>query len=64
MALRREQGLCFNCDEKFVKGHKCSSKFFIMIVDDDTNIPTDDVFNLPEPKLSCDPSLDPNSQSA
>lgn len=26
MQKRREQGLCFNCDEKFVPGHKCKVK--------------------------------------
>lgn len=26
MSIRKE-GLCFNCDEKFSKGHKCSNKF-------------------------------------
>ena len=35
MANRREKGLCFNCDEKFSPGHKCSSKFMVMIVEED-----------------------------
>lgn len=26
MQTRREQGLCFNCDEKFTPGHRCKSK--------------------------------------
>jgi hypothetical protein len=25
----RRQGLCFKCDEKFVRGHKCTHLFFI-----------------------------------
>jgi hypothetical protein len=29
MAERRRQGLCFNCDEKYVRGHHCSHLFFI-----------------------------------
>jgi hypothetical protein len=29
MAKRRCQGLCFNCDEKFVRDHKCAHLFFI-----------------------------------
>ncbi|MCI55395.1 hypothetical protein A2U01_0076645, partial [Trifolium medium] len=37
MTLRRENGLCFNCDEKFSPGHKCVSKFFIMIADEDVD---------------------------
>ncbi|XP_058732695.1 uncharacterized protein LOC131604261 [Vicia villosa] len=33
---RRAQGLCFNCDEKFFTGHKCSTgRFLILIADDD-----------------------------
>jgi hypothetical protein len=26
MDERRENGLCFNCDNKYSKGHKCSEK--------------------------------------
>lgn len=26
---RREQGLCYNCDEKYTFGHKCKKLFFI-----------------------------------
>ena len=33
MAIRQEKGLCFNCNEKFSRGHRCSSKFFILIVE-------------------------------
>jgi hypothetical protein len=29
MAERRRQGLCFNCDEKYVRGHHCSHLFYI-----------------------------------
>jgi hypothetical protein len=29
MAERHRQGLCFNCDEKFARGHKCAHLFFI-----------------------------------
>jgi hypothetical protein len=28
MAERRRQGLCFNCDEKFVRGHHCTHLFY------------------------------------
>lgn len=35
MANRREKGLCFNCDEKFTRGHRCSSKFFLLIADEE-----------------------------
>ncbi|XP_058726761.1 uncharacterized protein LOC131598148 [Vicia villosa] len=34
---RRAQDLCFNCDEKFIPGHKCATagKFLLLIEDDD-----------------------------
>ncbi|XP_058757457.1 uncharacterized protein LOC131630720 [Vicia villosa] len=36
---RRAQGLCFNCDEKFVIGHKCStSRFLILMAEEDSMI--------------------------
>jgi hypothetical protein len=37
MQERRAQGLCYNCDEKFVPGHKCStSRFLLLMVDDES----------------------------
>jgi hypothetical protein len=27
MPERRRQGLCYNCDEQFVRGHKCPRLF-------------------------------------
>nr|DAD39879.1 TPA_asm: hypothetical protein HUJ06_014202 [Nelumbo nucifera] len=32
---RREQGLCYNCDEKYTMGHKCKKLFFIELEEDD-----------------------------
>jgi hypothetical protein len=38
MAERRRAGLCFNCDEPFVRGHKCKHLFDITTINDyDTN---------------------------
>ena len=34
MAERREKGLCFNCDEKFSRGHRCQRLFYLEVVDD------------------------------
>lgn len=31
MQKRREKNLCFNCDEKFVPGHKCKMPKVLMI---------------------------------
>lgn len=33
ITMRREKGLCFNCDKKFTRGHKCSSHIFLLIED-------------------------------
>ncbi|KAK9081672.1 hypothetical protein Syun_030890 [Stephania yunnanensis] len=37
MRARREKGLCYNCDDKFVPGHKCNRtrQFLCLTVDDD-----------------------------
>jgi hypothetical protein len=33
MAERRKQGLCYNCDEPYVQGHKCARLFFLEAAD-------------------------------
>ena len=35
MRTRREQGLCFNCDERFARGHKCKNPSSLLLLDDD-----------------------------
>lgn len=37
---RRRQGLCYNCGEKFVRGHKCARLFYIEY---DETAPDDDI---------------------
>lgn len=32
MAARREKGLCFNCDEQFVYGHRCKNIMKCMLM--------------------------------
>ena len=34
LAERREKGLCFNCDEKFSRGHRCQRLFYLEVIDD------------------------------
>ncbi|KAJ0111643.1 hypothetical protein Patl1_01158 [Pistacia atlantica] len=34
MQERRDRGLCFNCDERFHRGHRCKANFFLLIVDE------------------------------
>jgi hypothetical protein len=31
MAERRRQGLCYNCDELFVRGHHCQRLFYLEV---------------------------------
>jgi len=35
MAERRRQGLCYNCDEPYVGGHKCPKLFYLEVTDFD-----------------------------
>ncbi|CAM9000452.1 unnamed protein product [Rhodiola kirilowii] len=34
IAARREKGLCFNCDEKFVPGHTCRPRFQCLLLEE------------------------------
>lgn len=50
---RRKRGLCFSCDEKYHKGHRCASRVFLLLAEEDKP---------PDPLLiaNLDPSLDPS----
>ncbi|GJZ91658.1 retrovirus-related pol polyprotein from transposon TNT 1-94 [Tanacetum coccineum] len=40
LAERQEQlnkGLCYNCDNQWVRGHKCPGKFLLLMTDDEDN---------------------------
>jgi len=39
---RSERGLCFNCDEKFVPGHRCAKLFWLELQDDRENTSQED----------------------
>src|SRR6185437_13876382 len=43
MTQRRAEGLCYNCDEKFVTGHRCKKLFVIEIIGFDNTETTVDV---------------------
>jgi hypothetical protein len=47
MAERRKQGLCYNCDESYVQGHKCARLFYLEAADYIMEEPDDD--NVEEP---------------
>ncbi|GJR82530.1 hypothetical protein Tco_0153315 [Tanacetum coccineum] len=34
---RLNKGLCFNCDSKWMRGHKCPAKFLLHMAEDDDN---------------------------
>lgn len=53
---RRDKGLCYTCDEKFLPGHKCKSKLFSLIHQDDE-------FSDPLPQTDCSP-LQPAADSS
>lgn len=35
LQARREKGLCYNCDEKYIQGHRCKRLFHLLIVEPD-----------------------------
>jgi len=37
MAQRRADGLCYNCDEKFILGHRCKKLFVIEVIEFDND---------------------------
>jgi hypothetical protein len=43
MADRRKLGLCYNCDESYVCGHKCPHLFYLEVTDYVVEEPEDDV---------------------
>lgn len=58
MQEHRGQGLCFNCDEKFINGHRFSTrKFLLLTVDDEDSHPT----NPPETTKVETPTMEPDN---
>ena len=39
MQERKALGLCYNCDDKFLPGHKCSTSHFLPLLDDTEPVP-------------------------
>ena len=60
LALRREQGLCFNYDEKYSCGHKCASSLFLFVTEEDEYAQEID----PGPSLSTLPPFSQDSSLA
>lgn len=39
---KRAQGLCYNCDEKYIPGHKCTTPKFLLLLTEEDEKPTQD----------------------
>jgi hypothetical protein len=54
MADRRKLGLCYNCDEPYVWGHKCVHLFFLEAADYTVEEPADviDTPTAPSPTVA------------
>ncbi|XP_077219125.1 uncharacterized protein LOC143853291 [Tasmannia lanceolata] len=46
MQTRQEKGLCFNCDEKFSRNHRCKPQFHLMLADE-----TDETIDMAYPNI-------------
>ena len=61
MAERRKQGLCYNCDEQYVRGHKCAQLFYLEASDYIVEEP-DDADEAPEaPAVANPPPFNPDA---
>ena len=58
LASRRERGLCFKCDERYHRGHRCQARVNLLIVDEEERSPKEAVpLGLsPEPHHPHDPN--------
>ena len=48
LASRRERDLCFYYDERFTRGHRCASRFFLLVADEEqgNDTPSPNIANL------------------
>jgi len=53
MADRRSKGLCYNCDEPYVRGHRCQRLFYLEVTDFHDSEPP-----LPDEEQSPPPAVD------
>ncbi|MCI14051.1 retrotransposon-derived protein PEG10-like [Trifolium medium] len=64
LQARREKGLCYNCDDKYVQGHRCKRTFHLLIVEPDEEVTDASTLQLhvPDPVIQVDiedPEPDP-----
>lgn len=60
MTVHQKNGLCFNCDEKFTRGHKCSSRLFLLIANSEEEEDTPAAIPNISPNISDSLVPDPN----
>ena len=61
MAERRKQGLCYNCDEPYVHGHKCARLFYLEVADFIEEEPAEDDPAAPAIQDQGHPPFDPDA---
>ncbi|XP_021307871.1 uncharacterized protein LOC110432212 [Sorghum bicolor] len=61
MADRRKQGLCYNCDEPYIRGHKCARLFFLEAADYIVEEPDDSDEDGPAASGTSLPPFDPDA---
>ena len=61
MADRRKQGLCYNCDEPYIRGHKCARLFFLEAADYIVEEPDDTDEDGPAASGTSLPPFDPDA---
>jgi hypothetical protein len=52
MAERQRQGLCYNCDEQYVRGHRCPRLFYLEVADFEEEEAMETDPEEPEPMIS------------
>lgn len=55
--MRRDQGLCYHCDDKWSPGHRCKSRLHLLIADEDVLSPDSPSDDDPNPTLVSQISL-------
>lgn len=62
MAERCKQGLCYNCDEQYVRGHKCARLFYLEASDYIVEEPEDNDDLVQSTTTAAEPSpIDPDA---
>jgi hypothetical protein len=59
MTERHHQGLCYNCDEQYVRGHKCLRLFYLEVADPDDEVPN--LMDEPSASIEDEPLISQNA---